>query len=238
MTPGTTAILRVARHGDRYKCAVNVDAYFDDLYRSHDRYWWRGDERYSAAADAYPTSLLTQQTLRLIEGRPPGRALDLGAGEGTDSIRLALLGYEVDAVEVSSVAAGKICSFARAAGARVNVIVADAGTYRPASRYDVVICNGVLHYIEDKEPVLRAMQEATADGGLNVLSLWSTYTPVPGCHQRVPVSCDDENGLVVKAYQGWRKELLYMERDKPEAAHGEMPPHRHSHIKMIARKAP
>ena len=219
-----------------YKCPVHVAAYFDMLYTEHERYWWRGKERYSGRPEDYPCSLLTQQTLRLIEARPAGRALDLGAGEGADSIRLALLGYTVDAVEVSPVAAAKITRFAEQVGAQVGVTVADITQFVPAGRYDTVICNGVLQYVEDKEAVVTAMQAATAPGGLNVISLWSRYSPVPACHCRVPVMCDDEDGLVTKLYESWRKELLYFERDKVETAHDDMPPHSHSHIKTIASK--
>lgn len=211
-------------------------AYFDVLYSQHERYWWRDKERYSPVPDAYPWSLLTQQTLRLIERQPPGRALDLGAGEGSDSIRLALIGYQVDAVEISEVGAGKIRRFAQNAGAQVSVTVADIGEFSSPGPYDIVICNGVLHYVEDKQAVVIRMQQATAAGGLNVISMWSTYTPVPDCHDKVPVSCDDEDGLVTKLYQSWRKELIYFERDKPETSHDDLPAHRHSHIKLIARK--
>ena len=77
---------------------------------------------------------------------------------------------------------------------------------------------------------------ATRPGGLNVISLWSTYTPVPACHEVVPVSCDDENGLVVKMYDEWIKDMLYFDRNRVETSHSGMPPHSHSHIKLIARK--
>jgi hypothetical protein len=80
------------------------------------------------------------------------------------------------------------------------------------------------------------MQQATKNGGLNVISLWSTYTQVPDYHNCVPVFCDAEDGEITEFYQNWAKELYYFERDKPEKSHGEMPRHSHSHIKLIARK--
>ena len=210
--------------------------HFDRLYRQHARYWWQDKDRHATDPDAYPYSLLTQQTLRLIRGLPPGRALDLGAGEGADAIRLARLGYQVDAVDVSQVATGKVSRFAAEAGVRVNAITADVREYVPSGPYELIICNGVLHYVQEKEQVVAGLQAATRPGGINVISLWSSYTPVPACHDAVPVFLGDEDGVVTKLYQGWHTELLYFERGKAETAHSDLPAHQHSHIKLIARK--
>ncbi len=216
--------------------ALNLAAYFDDLYRPTERYWWRRGDPYSADPDDYPTSLLTQLTLRVIRDRVPGRALDLGAGEGADSIRLALLGYTVTAVEISEVACEKIKSFAAEAGVDVSVVSADIGAYRPEGQFNIVICNGVLHYIRDKTRVIGLMQEATSPGGLNIVSSWTTFSEVPPCHNSVPVYCDDENGIIAHAYASWTLKLKYFERDKAEASHTGMPQHSHSHVKLIAEK--
>ena len=215
---------------------MRLTDYFDDMYKTHDRYWWTGAHRYSLDPDHHPSSLLAQQTLRLLAERPEGRVLDIGAGEGADAIRLALLGYEVDAVELSAVGAEKIKRFAREADVKVRVTVADVRTYTPDGLYDVIICNGVLHFLEDKDPVISLMQQATGDGGINVVSLWSSYTPVPECHGFVPVYSDAEDGVVTHRYKSWPKEFIYFERDKPEASHSDLPAHRHSHVKFIARK--
>lgn len=216
---------------------TRVADYFDGVYSSHDRYWWREPGRYEPDPDAHPRSLLTQLTMRLLGRRPlGGRALDLGAGEGSDAIRLALIGYEVDAVELSAVGAKKIAAFAQELGVEVRVFTADIQDFRPVGLYDAVICNGVLHYVENKKAVISLMQDATSEGGINVISLWSTYTPVPDCHELVPVYCDDENGVVTRSYRDWATEFIYFERDKAETSHSDLPAHRHSHIKLIAAK--
>lgn len=175
---------------------TNVGDFFNELYRGDLRYWWRDKDPYATDASSYPTSLLTQLALRALADRPPGRALDLGAGEGADAIRLARLGYSVEAVEVSKVGADKISMFAEQAGVSVRVDVADLASYEPDGYFDVIICNGVLHYIGEKQPVIERMQQATRRGGINVISLWSTYSPVPECHSCVPVYCDAEDGTV------------------------------------------
>lgn len=218
---------------------MRISDYFDGVYRESDRYWWRGPERYALDPESYPLSLLTQQTLRLLKGRDAGHALDIGAGEGTDAIRLAMLGYQVDAVEVSGVGAKKIQMFAEEAGVhrRLRIFSTDVLKFQPDRQYDIVVCNGVLHYVQDKHSAIGLMQEATRAGGINVISLWSNHTPVPHCHNElVPVYADPEDGVVTSNYKKWSKEFIYFERDKTEAAHSDLPEHRHSHIKLIATK--
>jgi len=217
---------------------MRVVDYFDSVYAQHDRFWWQEPARHALNPDEYPFSLLTQQTLRLLAGRPTGRAIDLGAGEGADAIRLALLGYEVDAVELSPIATKKIQIFAQeaSANAKLRVFANDIRDFTPDGLYDVVICNGVLHYIEDKAAVISLMQEATSVGGINVVSLWSSYTPVPECHEIVPVYCDDEDGVVTSSYRSWTTEFIYFDRNKPETSHSDLPAHQHSHLKLIASK--
>jgi SAM-dependent methyltransferase len=213
-----------------------VAEYFDNLYSKNDRYWWLEDCRYETHPDCHPRSLLTRETLVQLAGRKPGRAIDLGAGEGSDAIRLARLNYEVDAIEISEVAAAKIRRFAADANVAVHVAVQDIREFIPNGPYDVVICNGVLHYIEDKASVIDRMMTVTRPGGINVISLWSTYSDVPRFHNSVDAYPDDEDGIVAQKYQDWTREFLYLERDKPEQSHVDMPPHQHSHIKMIARR--
>jgi tellurite methyltransferase len=217
---------------------MHISDYFDSVYLGSERHWWQERERYELEPESYPLSLLTQQTLRLLKCRAAGRALDIGAGEGSDSIRLAKLGYDIDAVEMSTVGAKKIQCFAEEAGVddKLRVFSSDILDFTPDGPYDVVICNGVLHYIEGKQWVIDLMQQATRPGGINVVSLWSDYTPIPECHEVVPIFPDSEDGIVTNSYDEWRTEFIYFDRDKKESAHSDLPAHRHSHIKLIASK--
>lgn len=210
--------------------------FFDAAYEGTERYWWREPSRYSTDPDDHPTSLMAQSILRWARRRPPGRALDIGSGEGADAIRLALLGWQVEAVELSGVGAAKIRQFVREAGVEVTVHHADILEFESARGFDLIVCNGVLHYIDDKAAACGRMQDMTNPGGVNALSLWSTFSPVPEPHRVVPTFPDDEDGVVVGAYRTWRKDLLYLERDKPETSHGDMAGHGHSYIKIIAEK--
>ncbi|MGH4019112.1 MAG: class I SAM-dependent methyltransferase [Pseudonocardiaceae bacterium] len=213
-----------------------VAQFFDDRYASQERYWWKQPHAYSSSPDDHAGSLITQQVLRVARARGPGRAIDLGSGEGADAIRLALMGWEVEAVEISSVGAQKIKWFANRVGARVTVHQADIAEFERAGKFDLVICNGVLHYIEDKATVCGRIQEMTSHGGTNAVSLWSSHSAVPPCHEVVPIYPDAEKGDVVQAYSTWEKSLMYFERNREEMGHDEMPRHTHSFIKMLASK--
>jgi SAM-dependent methyltransferase len=77
---------------------------------------------------------------------PPGKALDLGCGEGQNSIWLAQRGWIVNAVDLSPSAVGAARDLAAAAGVARTIVfvVADIGEWRPVSRYDLVFCSLAL----------------------------------------------------------------------------------------------
>lgn len=103
-------------------------------------------------------------------------------------------------------------------------------------KYDLVICNGLLHYVDKKLDLLAKIKAATVARGLNMISLFSGVTPLPDCHKITSVFCDDENGITLSSYSDWWVEFLSFDRNKPEISHPGFEPHRHSFIKLIARK--
>lgn len=210
--------------------------FFNEVYKQYERYWWLRPDRYSTDPADHTRSLITHHLLLALRPRKPGRALDIGAGEGTDAIRLALLGYEVDAVEGSEVGAEKTEKFAREVGVHVNVIHADANRLVPPGPYDVIVCNGLLHYIADKATLVQRLQDATAPDGLNAVSLWSDHTPVPDPHRVVDTYCEPEDGTVTAQYEQWSKVGFWLQHDRVDTGHPSPVPHSHSFIKFIARK--
>jgi SAM-dependent methyltransferase len=211
-----------------------VGGFFDVQYGRHRRYWWREGNRYSL--DPSDHTVFNAHVLRTATARRPGRALDIGAGEGADSIRLAKLGYEVDSIDASAVACEKIESFARAEGVRVNV---GQGSARTAvfenHEYDIVVMNGVLHYVDDKEDVLRRIRRSSAAGALHVISLFSSATPVPDEHAVIPVFPDDEGGVVEQFYRQHDIVAVMYQRAKIETSHPGFAEHVHSFIKMLVQ---
>jgi SAM-dependent methyltransferase len=213
-----------------------VRDFFDAQYTAHNRYWWRGANRYSTSPADH--TLFNAVWLAAAAQRRPGLALDLGAGEGADAIRLAKLGYDVDVVEVSAVACEKAERFARAEGVRVNVRCEPIETARLAGTYDVVLMNGCLHYVRDKSSVLTRVTAASAADAVHAVAVFSTATPIPAEHAVIPAFPDEEGGTVEQFYNGWQALLHSYERDRSEHSHPGFAPHAHSYIKLIAARRP
>lgn len=216
---------------------MNIKDFFDNNYKKCEYYWWKNDNRFST--DETEHTPYYSMILRSAKDIGTGRALDIGAGEGADSIRLAKLGFIVDSVEISDVAVEKIELLAEANNVTINVSCSDITSYNFEYDYDIIMINGVLHYLDEvsKIDILTKVVSHTKIGGICCISLFSTASPVPECHKVVSVYPDNENGLVESFFSDWTMLFKSYERNKQETSHTEMTPHVHSFIKFIARRA-
>ncbi|MFK4089602.1 class I SAM-dependent methyltransferase [Kribbella sp. NPDC020789] len=104
-----------------------------------------------------------------VAGLTPGRALDLGSGEGGDAIWLAQQGWQVTAVDVSPIALGRAREHAAEAGVgdRIDWQQHELGKSFPDGTFDLVSAQ-FLHSTIDlpREEILRQAAEAVAPGGV------------------------------------------------------------------------
>lgn len=130
-------------------------AEWDRRYAAKDLVWSAGPNRWveEVAADL-----------------PPGRALDLAAGEGRNALWLAERGWTVTAVDFSAVALRRARSLAEqrlgAAADRVTLAGADLADYVPDGRYDLVISAYLQVAAGLRARALRTAADAVAGGGL------------------------------------------------------------------------
>ena len=101
---------------------------------------------------------------------PPGRALDLAAGEGRNAIWLASVGWEVTAVDFSAVALEKGRRLAEHQGEEVagalDWVCADARTWEPpAGRFDLVLISYLQVPAAERRRVLGHAASALAPAG-------------------------------------------------------------------------
>ncbi|HET8987509.1 MAG TPA: methyltransferase domain-containing protein [Humibacillus sp.] len=109
---------------------------------------------------------------------PPATVLDVGAGQGTQALRLAALGHVVIAVEPDE---RMRTAFERAAAGldpavrgRTTLVDGDLAGLAEATRgatFDVVLCHGVLMYLPESPSAIRRLAARLAPGGvLSVLA--------------------------------------------------------------------
>ena len=114
-----------------------------------------GQHRFGSAEQAAEWDARYGEADAMWSGRPngrlvaeaghllPGRALDVGCGEGADAIWLAGRGWAVTAIDVSSLAVGRAREAAQAAGVTVEWVCGDAlQTPFPPGSFDLLS----MHY--------------------------------------------------------------------------------------------
>jgi SAM-dependent methyltransferase len=105
----------------------------------------------------------------LAAGLTPRRALDLGCGEGGDSLWLATRGWEVTAVDISATAIARGAAAAIAAGIdpeRIHWVAADLTGWAPASDYELVSASFLQSPVAlDRSLILQTAAAHVAAGG-------------------------------------------------------------------------
>src|SRR5262245_29771287 len=107
------------------------------------------------------------QVAALVE--PGDRTLDLGCGEGRDSVFFAELGAVVTGIDLSADGVEKARRLARARGVRVGWRVGPMTDVLPAGPFDLVFSCGSIHYVPRKRRVelFTRLQAMTSPGGLH-----------------------------------------------------------------------
>ncbi|PWV45713.1 MULTISPECIES: class I SAM-dependent methyltransferase [Nocardiopsis] len=129
--------------------------FWNDRYRSEDRIW-----------SGRPNRHLVSE----IEGVQPGRALDVGAGEGADALWLAARGWRVTAVDISSVALDRAAAHAVEAGAgvadRITWLRADVTRWAPPTpEYELVTVQFMHLYPNPRALLFADLAAAVVPGG-------------------------------------------------------------------------
>jgi SAM-dependent methyltransferase len=128
----------------------------EEIYQGHARKW-----------SGRPNATLVSG----VAGLPPGRALDLGCGEGADAIWLAQQGWTVTGADISATALERAAADAQAAGVagRVDWRLGDLVASVPDGPYDLVSAQYLHSRGADpgvRVRILRAAAGLVAAGGV------------------------------------------------------------------------
>ena len=156
----------------------------------------RYSERDGAKWSGRPNGRLQAEVASLT----PGRALDVGSGEGADAIWLARSGWTVTAIEISEVAVIRAREAAERAGAVVEWVCGDAlRTAFPARSFDLVSMQYPALPKAAGEAAVRELLETVRPGGL-LLAVYHDLSDEHREHMKShgvdPADYVDADGLV------------------------------------------
>jgi SAM-dependent methyltransferase len=125
------------------------------------------DARYSERDGARWSGRPNGRLLAEVAGLTPGRALDVGCGEGADAIWLARRGWTVTAIDISDVALTRARQAAELADAAVEWVCGDAlQAPFPAGSFDLVSMQYPALPKAAGQAAVQALLESVRPGGL------------------------------------------------------------------------
>lgn len=137
----------------RVPAAADPQTFWEAFYGDRDQVW-----------SGNPNPILVRE----VEGLAPGTALDLGCGEGADSIWLAQQGWQVTGVDLSTVALERAAAAARQGGVadRTDWQRHDLAATFPEGTFDLVSAQFLHSPVElPRDEILRSAAVAVRPGG-------------------------------------------------------------------------
>ena len=131
-----------------------MSKFYENKYKAEELYW--GNQ---------PSSIARI----LFQKYPPHeyqKLLDVGSGEGRDSLFFARNGYQVTGFDSSAEGVKKSLAWADELKFSVNFFQADINEYRLQEFYDVIFASGAFHYILPplREEILSNYKRFTTSG--------------------------------------------------------------------------
>jgi SAM-dependent methyltransferase len=130
------------------------------------------DEAYASVKGHVRTYVMHHQLLEHLPA-PPATIVDVGGGAGHQSFPLAMAGYDVTLLDSSPAmldrARERLQLAPSEAQDRVSFVEADGEHAIEALSgrlFDVVLCHGVLGYLDDPEPMVDQLCRCVAPGGI------------------------------------------------------------------------
>lgn len=195
------------------------------------------DARYERPGYYWKTAP-SQICFKVLQLLPPDqrlRVLDIGCGEGRNSVFFARNGYHVTAFDLSAKGVEKTRQLAAEAGVTVDAFVANINQFRPKGPFDVLFSSGVLQYVppELRKDLLVNYRDNTSPSGLNVFQVFVEKPFVKRAPDAEEAACKWISGEILTYYHDWKIEL-FAEEVFDCLSGGQ--PHQHAVNKIIARK--
>lgn len=171
-----------------------MSKYYNEKYNNNEYYWGK----------------LPSSTARIfLKMFPPheGQTLmELGCGEGRDSIFFARNGYQVRGFDFSTKGVKKSMAWAKKLNLSIDFFEADINDYRLEIPYDVVFASGALHYIpqEKRKEIISNYKKFTKPGGVHAFMVPIHKPFIPKNPQDDPLEQGWISGEILTYYHDWK----------------------------------
>ena len=153
-------------------------------------------------AKKYGLTPVHSEVLEAAETVKPGKALDLGCGQGRNALFLEQLGFDVTAVDVNPLSLDNLASIIEAEDLNMLAGTYDINSANLTQKYDFIVSTVVFMFLnrERVPEIIRNMQEQTNPGGYNLI-VCSMDTESHPCH--MPFSFTFKEGELREYYKDW-----------------------------------
>ena len=150
----------------------------------------------------YNSNPVHSEVLEAMESLSPGKALDLGCGQGRNALFLAQHGFEVTAVDQNELALEILQSIVEQEDLEMTVGLYDINSANLKQSYDLIVSTVVLMFLQaDRIPaIIRNMQDQTNPGGYNLIVCAMDTEDYP-C--QVPFSFTFKEDELADYYKDW-----------------------------------
>jgi len=191
------------------------------------------EERYSGTERVW-SGAANRTMIEVVSGLEPGRALDLGCGEGGDAVWLAQHGWRTTAVDISPTAIERAQAAASALGLteeQLQFEAADLSMWTDETRYDLVTASFLHSPVAlSRTDILRTVAQRILPGGHLLVIAHAAAPPWSRHHHRHdadepsnPFPTPDEQIAELALAPGdWTTELAEVRRRDAVGPDGEL----------------
>lgn len=175
-----------------------MSKYYNGKYRKNEFYWGKQPSS---------TARIFLQKFPPHEGQT---LIDIGCGEGRDSIFFARNGYRVTAFDYSTDGIKKAKTWAGELNLSVDFFQSDINEFRLEKPYDAVFASGALHYIPQnlRKEIISNYKQFTNPGGVHAFMVPIAKPFVPRNPQDDPLEQDWLSGEILTYYYDWKIEYF------------------------------
>lgn len=199
--------------------------------------WWEANYNEQAnMPDAFAGGCPNPEIRELIDKLPANaKVLDLGCGDGRNTLFLAGNGFRVKAIDISSAGIEKLSKIAEHKALPIDVEIMDMRTFVFEETYDLIISTYSFYLIEREHwmRLISDMKANTRDGGYNTVANFTEKIPAPDDLKEFAIGMFEE-GELFDLYKDW--EIIFQNSFIDEDEHPGGIKHQHAVNKLIARK--